>query len=325
MVLTAWYVYAFVTQDSLALEIFGVALPSFSIAFLVVLPLLLFYFASVFHMVFYSLLGSWRSRKYEKDYERIIESVIDAYLGKENRNHNFKTERYELLGKLLDKSTVVPQITLEANLSNDKVNAVIRLLADVREGRGADLKKYNLSKSNPLVIQNNRNRLKNGQINAEDILINAAKYDDEFCKEAFVIFAKTSPLYAIEKYKSFMSKEALLGVLARINANDNTLEASNETIISLINMLKLEKSDYLEIAKAISHSMIPDQRMKLFEMLCEVNEDALEGYIYTLFDLEMLSLATELLDNSQHDEFMIFKAYRALKECGVNYDIKLFV
>jgi hypothetical protein len=51
----------------------------------------------------------------------------------------------------------------------------------------------------------------------------------------------------------------------------------------------------------------------------------MSAYIYTLYDVEMIDLANEMLDNSQADDFLKFKAYRALKEANQHFDIKLFV
>ena len=51
----------------------------------------------------------------------------------------------------------------------------------------------------------------------------------------------------------------------------------------------------------------------------------MDAYLFTLFDLEMISLADEILQNAHPDEFENFRAYRALKECGKNYSIYLFV
>ena len=79
IVLVGWYVYAFVSQESVSIELFGIALPSLSIAMWVTLPVILLYFASVMHMSFYSFLGNMKLRKYEKDYEKIVDAIVDAY------------------------------------------------------------------------------------------------------------------------------------------------------------------------------------------------------------------------------------------------------
>jgi len=129
----------------------------------------------------------------------------------------------------------------------------------------------------------------------------------------------------IDKYKKSMTKEALFVILARINAPENTLSISNDTIISLFSNLKLNKKDYINASKILSKTMIPDQRIKLFETMSNDDEKVIDAYIYTLFDLEMLAPANAILDNSQDNEYLSFKAYSSLRENGEHFDINLFL
>jgi len=154
---------------------------------------------------------------------------------------------------------------------------------------------------------------------------NADKYDKTLSAEVFADFVKTAPLKTIEKYKSFLTKDALFVILSRVNNGENSLEISNDTLISLFNILELDKKDYIDISSALSLNMVPDQRIKLFETISDAKEEAIDAYLFTLFDLEMLAPADEILENTQADEYLNFKAYRALKECNKNYNIKLFV
>jgi hypothetical protein len=325
IVLVGWYVYAFVTQESVGIEFFGVALPPLSIAVWVVVPLILLYIASVAHMSFYSLLGSLKLRKYEKDFERIVDSMVEAYLGKENRSHNFKTERYKLLGSLVDNATIFPSVELNSDIENKKISEVLEVINKIKNGEAVDLKKYSLPSYNQLVIQNERNRYKKGDISAEEILSNNSKYDESICKEVYIDFVKKAPLNAIEKYKKYLTKEALFEILSRINAEKNTLEISNESLISFFDNLELSSDEYIKVSKKLSKNMIPEQRIKLFEILSNENEKIVEAYLFTLFDLEMLEPAKEILDNSQSDEYVHFKAYVALRDCGKHFDINLFI
>ena len=320
-----WYIYAYVNQGSMSIDLFGIPLPSLSIAIWAVVPLVVLYLASVAHMSFYSLIGSFKLRKYEKDYEKLIDSIIEAYLGKNERNHAFKTPRYQLLGSIVDNTTLFPNENLSSVIDDEKINEVIKLIENIKNGEVVDLKKYSLSSSNHLVIQNDRNRYKKGNINAEDILSNADKYDDSLCKEAYMEMAKTFSLVSIEKYKAYLTKDALFEILSRVNAEENTLEVSNDELISLLSNLELSESDYIQISSTLSTSMIPEQRIKLFETLSGEKEEAMSAYIFTLFDLEMLAPADEILDNSQPEEFLKFKSYRALKECNKHFNINLFV
>ena len=325
IVLVGWYVYSFVTQDSISIEILGVSLPSLSIAMWVTVPLIILYIASVLHMAFYSMIGSFKLRKYEKDYEKIVDSIVDAYLGKEDRSHNFKTDRYKLLGALVDNATIMPHGELEAGIDNEKIIKVLELIKQVINGETVDLKKYNLASYNELAMQNSRNMYKNGDLSAEDILSNMSKYDESIGKEVYIDFVKDAPLYAIEKYKSSLTKESLFIILSRVNADENTLEISNDSLISLFSDLELSSDDYMKVSQALSHGMIPELRINLFETLSAEDDTIMEAYLFTLFDLEMIEPAKEILDNSQNDEYVYFKAYASLRECGKHFDINLFV
>lgn len=325
MVLVGWYVYSFVTQESVSIELFGISLPSLSIAVWVVVPLLVLYVASVLHMSFYWLLETFTLRKFEKDYEKIVDSIVDAYLGKENRSHVFKTQRYKLLGALVDNAMIYPHGELDANIENKKIHEVLTLINKIKNGESVDIRKYSLSPSNALSISNSRNRYKNGDITAEDILSNPNKYDESLAKEVYVDFVKESPLYAIEKYKTYLTKESLYIILSRVNADENTLEMTNDSLISLFSDLDLTKDDYMKVSQALSKGMIPEQRIKLFDTLSSKDDKIMEAYLFTLFDLEMLEPAKDILENSQPSEYVYFKAYSSLRECGKHFDINLFI
>lgn len=325
IVLVGWYVYAFITQESMSIDFFGITLPSLSVAMWVVVPLVILYIASVMHMSFYSLLGSLKLRKYEKDYEKIIEAVMDAFLSKENRSHLFKTDKYKLLGSLIDNAVIFPTQEFNVISDNKKLNEVLSAINNIRNGAVADLKKYSLSPSNALVVQNERNRYKKGDISADDILNAKDRYDMSLRKEAYADFVKNAKLEAIEKYKSYMTKESLLIILSRINADTNTIVIPNDSLIPFFKDLELDSNNYIQASKQLSHAMLPEQRIKLFEMLSNESDVAMEAYLFTLFDLEMLTPAKDILDLSQPNEYMRFRAYASLKECGKNFNINLFV
>lgn len=325
IVLVGWYVYAFITQESMSFEFFGTSLPSFSIALWVVIPMIILYVASVIHMLFYSFLSTLKRRKYEKDYEKIVDAIVDAYLGKKERLNSFKTDRYKLLGTVVDNATIFPIGEFDTDIENKKLRDVLTLINSIRNGEAVELKKYSLLPSNELVIQNERNRYKKGDISAENILGDKSKYDISLRKEVYVDFVKYAPLQAIEKHKDALSKDALFEILSRINADAHTLEISNDSLISLFHNLQLNSKEYIEASKKLSKSMLPEQRIKLFELLSNDDEAAMEAYLFTLFDLEMLAPAKEILDISQPNEYMPFKAYNSLRDCGKHFDINLFV
>ena len=102
------------------------SITSLSVALWVILPLVGLYLASVAHMTFYSILGNFKLRKYDKDYEKIIDEIADTYLGKKERHYSFKTDRYKLLGTLLENSAIYPMGDVRGKIKNEKVEIVTK-------------------------------------------------------------------------------------------------------------------------------------------------------------------------------------------------------
>ena len=320
-----WYISTFVGEGTTSINILGIVMPSLSNSIWVMLVLLMLVIGIIVHIVFYSVVESLHLRKNEKDYDKIIESISDAYLGKENRKHLFKTPGYKMLGLLIDNSTVFPNNIISAEIEEEKIHTTIKIIEDIKSGEVVDIKKLALSINNPLTIQNDRNAYNNKSISAKDFLKHPEKYNAELLSEIYVDYVKTAPLSDIETYKSLITKDALSNILARVNSEENILSISNESLISLFNMLDLNKQDYLDIAASMSCCMIPEQRMKLFETMSDEKEEAMDSYLFTLFDLEMLAPADVILEISQPDEYLNFKAYRALRESNQHFNINLFV
>ena len=319
------FIYNYVTKDSIHIDVMGVVLPQLPIAAWVAIAMGLLFLATLFHMFFYSIVGSFRLRRYEKDYGHLLEALIDAFLKKEKREHAFKTPRYKLLGKIIDHSEMEPDPVL-GSIGNEKIALVVNTLHQIQRGESVDLQPYNLSKSNPLVRKNMLNLYAEGKLEDEEVLSQPDTYGEELCKIAYAHLAEDAPLHQIEKYREFMSFKALQAVLKRINADKNTLSVHNETLMDFFGRIDgLGSLDFLYLAVIVSDNMLPEQRIKLFEMLSEKNEEALDAYLLTLFDLEMVDRAKEILDGTGADEYMLFKAYAELKACNKHYDINIFV
>jgi hypothetical protein len=319
-----WFVYGFVTKESLHLSLFGVVLPSLPAAVWVALAMLLLYAATVFHMFFYSVVGSIRLRKYEKDYAFLLDAFADAFLQKKERRHAFRTERYALMGKLIDGSNIVPDEALNVE-DHPRLSAVVEAVNKIRNGESVDLKRFNLSPSNPLVRGNQINLLAEGKLEAEGVLSKAERFDAALQVMAFEQLCVYAPLHQLEKYRDFMTFAALLTILRRINAEENTLSIPTTTIVDFFAKIEgLGSLDYLYAALNMAEHMLPEQRISVFEKLSDADEKALDGYLFTLFDLEMVEKANELLHITAESEYVLFKAYADLKGCNRHYDVKRF-
>lgn len=324
MLFMGWYISQYLGfSQTEAISFFGIQLPALPVAVLVLVPVFVLYIVSVFHMFYYSVRSFFNLRNYKKDYESLIDVVVDELLLVQ-KSHTFKTDRYKLLGAVLESTAMVPKGDLTLT-DNEKVNAALEVIHEINDGKVADLKKFNLPSDNELVLKNQKNRMMTLDLSPEEILNKSENYSEDILEKAYMNYVATAPMFAIEKYQEYISKDALYIILARINSEENTLEVSNESLLELIARLVLNKADYLSISKELSIHMIPEQRMKLFEVLADQDEQAHEAFLYTLFDLEMVDTAKEFLETQRPDEAMKFRAYLALKESGHIFNINLFI
>jgi len=318
------YFYVSFPNEHLAIDIMGIHSAALPIAFWIVLPMVVLYIATITHMLFYSIVGSFKLRKYRIDSETFEDSVKDALLGRIERHNSYKTDRYSLFGNIVDASRLQLIKDIPAT-GHEKLDETIALVSKINAGEYVDLKKLYLSKANPLVQKNDINAYNAGNIAEEKILNNVDDYFDELVSLAFTNYAKTAPLSQIEKYKTQLTKSVLFKIVARVNADENTLDISTDSLIALFKEVSLQKEDYINLSATLAENMLPDERIKLFKNLSDELEVATAAYLYTLFDLEMIAPAEEILENSQSDEYIYFKAYKALKDCHKNFPIELFL
>lgn len=313
-----------INNETISFDLMGIHFPNLPIAFWVVVPVALMYLASIMHMAFHSLLGNLKLRKLNRDGEKMVDSLRDALLGVKDRNNVYKSDTYKLMGKLIDNALLLPLDTLK-EVGDEKIDEVLQLLRDVQEKKKVDIKKFHLANSTSLMIQNNLNRLERNEISADEVLSRADMYGDIVCLKAYETYVKTASVGSILKYKQLFKMPSLQAFVARINSAVDGIEMSNDELISLLKTLKLNSNDFIDLSITLSKNMLPEQRIRLFETLSESNDEAMEGYFYTLYDLQMIDTANEILNNTAKDDYLIFKAYRDLKRSNKHYDIALFL
>jgi hypothetical protein len=157
------------------------------------------------------------------------------------------------------------------------------------------------------------------------VLSRVDTYGDIVCMKAYESYVQSASVGSVLKYKQLFNINSLCAFVERINSSTNGIEIGNDELVNLFKSLKLTSRDYIDLSMAMAKNMIPEQRMRLFENLSETNDDAMEGYFYTLYDLQMIDTANEILNNTSKDDYLIFKAYRDLKRANKHYDIALFI
>jgi hypothetical protein len=323
MILVAAAVYS-IDNEAISFDLLGLHFPNLPVAFWVVVPLIIMYLASLLHMGVYALVGNFKLRRLNKDHEKMMDALRDALLGVGERNYVYKSEPYKLMGKLIDHSLLMPFDTLRS-IGNEKIDEALQLMRDVKENKKVDIKKFHLPSTTSIAIQNNLNRFERGEIDADSILSRPDSYGEIVCAKAYESYVKTASVGSIMKFKHLFTKASLVDFLQRINASENGIEIANEELVALLASIKLESNDWIDLSEAMAKNMLPEQRIRLFEMLSEQNDDAMEGYFYTLYDLQMIDTANEILNNTAHNDYLIFKAYRDLKKANKHYDIAIFL
>ncbi len=323
MILVAAAVYS-IDNGSISFDLLGMHFPNLPVAFWVVVPLVIMYVASLLHMGVFALVGNFKLRRLNKDHEKMIDALRDALLGVGERNYAYKSDAYKLMGKLIDHSVILPYETLRA-VGNEKLDEALELMRDVKENKKVEIKKFHLASNTSIMIQNNLNRLERGEIDADAVLSRPDSYGEVVCAKAFESYVKTASLGSVLKFKHLFTKASLVDFIARVNAAENGIQTTNEELVSLLQSIKLDANDWIDLSAAMSKNMLPEQRIRLFEMISEHNDDAMEGYLYTLYDLQMIDTANYILNNTANNDYQIFKAYRDLKKANKHYDIAIFL
>ncbi len=323
MILVAAAVYS-IDNGSISFDLLGMHFPNLPVAFWVVVPLAIMYVASLLHMGVFALVGNFKLRRLNKDHEKMVDALRDALLGVGERNNVYKSDAYKLMGKLIDHSVILPYETLRS-VGNEKIDDALQLMRDVKENKKVEIKKFHLPSTTSIAIQNNLNRFERGELDADTILSRSERYGEIVCAKAYESYVKTASAGSVMKFKHFFTKASLSDFIQRINAGENGIQIGNEELVSLFASIKLEANDWIDLSAAMSKNMLPEQRIRLFEMLSENNDDAMEGYLYTLYDLQMIDTANEILNNTAHSDYQIFKAYRDLKKANKHYDIAIFL
>lgn len=313
-----------ITSEAVSFDLLGIHFPNLPIAFWVVVPVALLYLASILHMMIYALVGNFKLRRLGKDHEKMMDALRDALLGVNERNNVYKSDAYKIMGKLVDNSLILPFETLRA-VGNEKIDEALELMRNVKEKKKVDMKKFHLANTTSIAIQNNLNRFERGEIDADSILSRSESYGEIVAAKAYESYVKSASVGSIMKYKHLFTKASLLDFVQRINSAENGIVMNSEELAVLLSDLKLTTEDWIDVSGAMSKNMLPEQRIRLFEMLSEKNDDAMEGYLFTLYDLQMIDTANEILNNTSKDDYLIFKAYRDLKKANKHYDIAIFL
>jgi len=313
LVLMGWAVFAFVTQNGTGeIKVFkDYLIPDMYIAVAVLIPAIILFVMSLSHMIFYSIIEYFRNRSRNSDFEKLEEAISMNLTGKIGNKPQYTSSLYRDMGELLNFSKI--ELNKDAKLSdNNKFQKLVKTLIALKHGAVLDLDSHISYHVKEL---NYWNALKADSHSAEAILMERGFYSDALYIEAFNHLCKVNTYSTIERYNRWFNIDALFNILARVDAEDNGLTLKKDEIFELISSVKFTKKDYTRLAKVIKDSnMSPDFRLELFKHLIDKSDDSVEGYLYTLLNLEMISEAEDLMLDLQADNLTHIQAYIILKK-----------
>ncbi|MRJ02461.1 MAG: hypothetical protein GXO19_00880 [Epsilonproteobacteria bacterium] len=323
MLLVGGFVYSQIDRNY-TFEILGIPI-SLPVAVWIVIPMFIMFLASFFHMAYYSFKNFMVLKKYRKDYDKMVDAVA-ASLMREPRDHNYKTQEARNLGNVIDHSDIVPR-EFRIETRDERLKKSLEYIKDIQNGIYVEIDNFQLSPRNPLLVKNIENRLKEEPTYSGVVLRNCKEYPIDLCRKSLKVYMGFSDIGKIKEYVKLFNKELLFYLIDLAAREDGALKPNYDDILYIIQEMgeRFGAQDYIDLARKVKEIMSPDERLKLFELLKVRDEKAEGGYLYTLFDLEMIEKAKEFFETTHEEEWLNFKAYLELKECGRNYPLELFI
>lgn len=319
-------IYAYtLTGESYTLEVFSLSF-ELPVAIWLVLPAVLLFLASVFHMMYYSFKEYLNQRALQKDFELFKTAFGRKVLG-EDSDFKYKTDLFQFVGTTL-KGVSYKGFSEEIEIEDAETKKLCEVVEKVNAGEIVELKKYKLSIDNPLRTKARLNKLETDPKYANNILKECDDECGELCRAAYMKFLGYASFDEIKKLGFTPTKETFRRMMERYLDEEDNFDIPLESIEELLLQFKATRDDYLELAYEIKIKLSPDAWMAMFEKLYnspEQHAEAADAYLYVLYELQMIDKIRDILENSDEGEYVKFKTLLFLRDNGKNVDSGLFL
>ncbi len=319
IVIVAGYTYS-ILPGTYEVKVMEYSFPPLPIFVLVILPLLLLFLASVLHMFFYGFRIYLNNRAIVKDEEAILEVIKNNLLNK-NETKTFKRKAFTDLAEILSQVNLVPKEN-DFESSNKAIVETVEKIQKIKSGKYLTLKELKLDSDNPLMILNEENRINNDADYCLDILKRPANHNSDVIKKAFYIVLESKSMTTVKKVlPGIKLDKEMISALFKRDAAQTDFSLSKEEVIKYIKNVDFTREDFIKLAKLYKNNMLPDDLLKIFEEISNLNELALDSYLFVLFEYEMLDTIREIFSSSAQDELLPYKALLELKDSGKQYTL----
>jgi len=315
-----------INPSTFSFDIFGIHTPSFPIALWVALPVAILAIFSLLHIVYYGTKIFFFNKRLKSDINKVDE-VLYWSLIKEPMKISFNNKLLEKNIGLLFNSEINVK-SFDELITTSRLKETARTIQKIFDGKWVDLKKAkfsrHLSNDNPIIIQNNINRIKSDVNFAQKVLDFRDRYDDAVFKEAIKKIVEEKDLIFLKKYIKDIDKSAFFNILNRVD-KDNLLGLSIDTIKFYVENLDLDCKDYYKIAEIVFKYLEPEENLSFLKDLSAKDDKATAGYLYLLFKYELIDKVKEILDEQPYDDFKAFRGLFTLKRAKHNIKLDDFI
>ncbi|MFT7823296.1 MAG: hypothetical protein ABXS92_00915 [Sulfurimonas sp.] len=318
MIVVSATVYTTVTAENYLIEFMGLNL-NFPVAVWMVLPMLILFVFTFFHIMVYGLKHHFLMNKWKKDAQTLDDAIYWALL------HEPKIQKYgiEETGK---SAAVLSHSTLDVrgDLSglNPRLTKVADIVRKIKNGDYVDLKEHKLTKvfkeGNPFLIQNRLNRLVIDEKFVEKVMKSPSEFSEPVQKKALEVFAAKENFFKARQYAKVFDIENFLAMLRRVTQEED-MGISQEILKEFIDSLKPNCKDFIRIAEITKKHFTPDENLALFYTYQMNDLKAQYAYLYLLFEYELMEEIEKYLDEQEEEEFMRFRALFTLKKSQAKY------
>ncbi len=318
IIAVGFYVYSIESAEyKIEMFDFSLLLP---VAIWIIVPLVVLFIFTVFHLLFYGSLHYCKNRGYSKDELTIIETIKANLLQKQDIK-KFKTSAYKNLAGILNQLNIDIKDSSFTS-SNESLNTVVSQIKDIQAGKYVNEKSIKLDKDSALAKQNLINKMKEQPDYALDVLKKSDNFSPEIVRVAFLDVLENKSMTTVKKVYTNVTLDRELALKLFVKDIENSeFGFSKEEIIKITKSLNYTSQEYLILARLYKEALSPDKLLELFEAIFEQNEEATNAYFYILCELEMIDKVRELLSGYNEDELVAFRALLDLKDTGKHYNL----
>jgi len=297
------------------IEAFGYV-QTLPIAVWVIAPFILLFILSVLHILYYGLKNFFSLKAVAKDSEA-LSNLINKKLLNESTKVNLQNKNCKEIGNILSQLDI-SLTNSDISIENKTISKTIDQIMAINSGKYISSKELKLDNKNPLMVKNINNRIKSDDNFALEVLKKQNQYADENVNSAFDKVIETKAMTTVKKIIDDLKFNADMAVklFKKDSDQEEQFTLTNEQILNIIKKVELTNDQLITIAKNYKNSMAPEQLIKLYEDISSEKEEYMSAYLYVLAEYEMIDKMRDILENSNCDEFIPFKALVDLKDAG---------